>query len=106
MEICKAPTLLLKALNKHTHIMYIEMKNVIKKKKKKDIDNMNNNNIASAERNTCTETVGAASRFFSRYCPHFRTGRSSLLICTHCTVDTYCTVARDIRHPLVIVAAR
>ena len=29
MEICKAPTLLLKALNKHTHIMYIEMENVI-----------------------------------------------------------------------------
>ena len=26
MEICKAPTLRLKALNKHTHIMYIEMK--------------------------------------------------------------------------------
>ena len=30
MEICKAP----KALNKHTHIMYIEMENVIKKKKR------------------------------------------------------------------------
>ena len=30
MEICKPPTLRLKALNKHTHIMYIEMKNVIK----------------------------------------------------------------------------
>ena len=30
MEICKAPTLRLKALNKHTHIMYIEMENVIK----------------------------------------------------------------------------
>ena len=29
MEICKAPTLWLKALNKHTHIMYIEMENVI-----------------------------------------------------------------------------
>ena len=35
MEICKAPTLRLKALNKHTHIMYIEMENVIKKKEKK-----------------------------------------------------------------------
>ena len=34
MEICKAPTLRLKALNKHTHITYIEMKNVIQKKKK------------------------------------------------------------------------
>ena len=34
MEICKAPTLRLKALNKHiiTHIMYIEMENVIRKK--------------------------------------------------------------------------
>ena len=31
MEICKAPTLRLKALNKHAHIMYIEMENVIKK---------------------------------------------------------------------------
>ena len=31
MEICKAPTLRLKAPNKHniTHIMYIEMDNVI-----------------------------------------------------------------------------
>ena len=28
MEICKAPTLRFKALNKHTHIMY-EMENVI-----------------------------------------------------------------------------
>ena len=35
MEICKAPTLRLKALNKHTHIMYIEMENVIQKKKGK-----------------------------------------------------------------------
>ena len=35
MEICKAPTLRLKALNKHTHIMYIEMGNVIQRKKKK-----------------------------------------------------------------------
>ena len=33
MEICKALTLRLKALNKHTHIMYIEMENVIQKKK-------------------------------------------------------------------------
>ena len=31
MEICKALTLWLKALNKHTRIMYIEMENVIKK---------------------------------------------------------------------------
>ena len=30
MDICKAPTLRLKALNKHTHIMYTEMENVIK----------------------------------------------------------------------------
>ena len=31
MEMCKAPTLLLKALNKHsiTHMMYIEIENVI-----------------------------------------------------------------------------
>ena len=39
MEICKVPTLQLKALNKHTHIIYIEMENVIPppKKKKKSI---------------------------------------------------------------------
>ena len=30
MKIFKAPTLRLKALNKHTHVMYIEMENVIK----------------------------------------------------------------------------
>ena len=30
MEIYKVPTLRLKELNKHTHIMYIEMENVIK----------------------------------------------------------------------------
>ena len=35
LEICKAPTLRLKALTKHTHIMCIEMENVIKKKYKK-----------------------------------------------------------------------
>ena len=29
MEICKVPTLRLKALNKHTHIMYIKMEHVI-----------------------------------------------------------------------------
>ena len=35
MEIFKAPTLRLKALNKHniTHIIYIEMENVIRRKK-------------------------------------------------------------------------
>ena len=35
MEICKAPTLWLRALNKHTHIMYIEMENVIQKNTQK-----------------------------------------------------------------------
>ena len=39
IEICKAPTLRLKALNKHTHVMYIEMENVI--------NNNNNNNKIS-----------------------------------------------------------
>ena len=34
MEIRKAPTLWLKALNKHTHIMFIEMENVIPPPKK------------------------------------------------------------------------
>ena len=36
MDICKAPTLRLKALKKHsiTHIMYIEMDNFISNRKK------------------------------------------------------------------------
>ena len=52
MEICKVPTLRLKALNKHTHIMYIEMENVIKlKKKRKDID------ITMQKMHTHTHTV-------------------------------------------------
>ena len=38
MENCKAPTLRLKALNKHTHIMYIKMENVIQKNKYVYID--------------------------------------------------------------------
>ena len=38
MEICKAPTLRFKALNKHTHIMYIETENVIQKNKYVYID--------------------------------------------------------------------
>ena len=38
MEICKSPTLQLKALYKHTHIMYIEMENVIQKNKYVYID--------------------------------------------------------------------
>ena len=33
MEICKAPTLWLKVLNKHTHIMYTEVENVIPQNK-------------------------------------------------------------------------
>ena len=37
MEICKAPTLRLKALNTNTHIMYIEMENVIKKQQEQNI---------------------------------------------------------------------
>ena len=38
MEIFKAPTLRLNALNKHTHIMFIEMENVIQKNKYVYID--------------------------------------------------------------------
>ena len=37
MGICKAPTLRLKALNKYTHIMYIEMENVIKKQQQQNM---------------------------------------------------------------------
>ena len=36
IEICKAPTLRLKALNKHTHIMYIGNTPPPKKKTKKN----------------------------------------------------------------------
>ena len=37
MKTCKAPTLRLKALKKHsiTHIMYIEMESIIRRKKKR-----------------------------------------------------------------------
>ena len=35
MEICEAPTLWLQALNKHTHIMHIEMENFIKKRRRR-----------------------------------------------------------------------
>ena len=52
MEICKAPTLQLKALNKHsydsiniTHIMYIEMENVLRKKNKKKYNNIHTHNV-------------------------------------------------------------
>ena len=38
MGICKAPTLRLKALNMHTHIMYIEMEMLSKKEKTKEKD--------------------------------------------------------------------
>ena len=52
MEICKAPTLQLKALNKHTHIMYIGMENVIQKK---DIDKILH--ITAKYAHTHTHTV-------------------------------------------------
>ena len=53
MEICKAPTLRLKALNKHTHIMYIKMENVINKKK--DIDKRSS--ITMQKMHTRTHTL-------------------------------------------------
>ena len=44
MEIFKVPTLRLKALNKHTHILYMDMENIIKKIKIiKIIITLNNN---------------------------------------------------------------
>ena len=45
IEICKAPTLWLKALNKHNiiHIMYIKMENVIRKCNKKLTRNLDIN---------------------------------------------------------------
>ena len=54
MEICKAPTLRLKAVNKHTHIMYIEMENVILKKGKKTSTRVKNTML---EMRTHTHTV-------------------------------------------------
>ena len=48
MDICNAPTLRFKALNKHsiTHIMYIEMENVISnQKKEKTTDPLNSAQI-------------------------------------------------------------
>ena len=52
MEICKAPTLRLKALNKHIHIMYIEMENVIPKNKYVYIDKCSS--IIMQKMHTCT----------------------------------------------------
>ena len=66
----------------------------------------NNNNIVSAERDTCTETVGAASRFFSALLPLLPNGTKQPINLYALLRWTYCTVARDIRHPLVIVAGR
>ena len=46
MEICKAPTLRLKALSKNsiTHLMYIEMGNISSKNNKNNNNNSYNNN--------------------------------------------------------------
>ena len=59
MEICKAPTLRLKALNKHTHIMY-EMENVIQKNRYVYIDKCSsiiNAKDAHAHTHTHTHTL-------------------------------------------------
>ena len=56
MEICKAPTLWLKVLNKHTHIMYIKMENVIKKKKRKEKGINKGSSITMQKMHTHTHT--------------------------------------------------
>ena len=58
MEICKAPTLRLKAQNKHTYIMYIEMEKVIQKKKNVYIDKCSNIIMQKMHTHThaCTHT--------------------------------------------------
>ena len=63
MAICKAPTLRLKALSKHTHIMYIEMEKCYKKKKekkKKEIDR--GSSITMQKMRTHTRTLNDYSR--------------------------------------------
>ena len=56
MEICKAPTLRLKAPNKHTHIMYIEMENVIQKNKYVYIDKCSSMIMQTMHAHTHTHT--------------------------------------------------
>ena len=56
MEICKAPTLRLKALNKHTHIMYIEMENVIKNKQ--HIDKVSHVTMQNTHTHTLYRLIG------------------------------------------------
>ena len=57
MEICKVPTLWLKVLNKHsiTHIMYIEMENVIRKTKH-NMDINKGSSITMQNMHACTHT--------------------------------------------------
>ena len=57
MEICKAPTLRLKALNKHTHIMYIEMENVIPPPQNVYIDKCSRIIMQKMHTHTHTHTV-------------------------------------------------
>ena len=56
MEICKAPTVRLKVLNKHTHIMYIEMKNVTPKNKYVYIDKCSSIIMQKMHAHACTHT--------------------------------------------------
>ena len=56
MEICKAPTLQLKALNKHTHIMHIEMEKCYKKYISTSVHNYAKDAHARARAHTHTHT--------------------------------------------------
>ena len=57
MEICKVPTLRLKALNKHSHIMYIEMENVIPQNKYVFIDKCSSIIMQKMHTRTHTHTL-------------------------------------------------
>ena len=58
MEICKAPTLRLKALNKHTHIMYIEMENAIQKNTQKILTRVFKHYARDARTHTLCRLIG------------------------------------------------
>ena len=72
MEICKAPTLRLKAPNMHTHIMYIEMENVIQTKTK-DISNISVRPHCPSLLSVCTVCVCVCVRACVRACVCVRT---------------------------------
>ena len=59
MDFCKAPALRFKALNKHsiTHMMYIEMENVISNKEKKLTHNVDKGSSVTMHTHTHTHAL-------------------------------------------------